>query len=136
MRSDPGDPQTYAIIGAAIQVHNILGPGFLETVYHEAICREFVRNSLPFRSEVPVAITYKGDLLSTTYRADLICFGEVLVELKALPAVGKIEKAQILNYLKVSNMMRGLLLNFGGPSLEYKRFIHSAVQERPARFPG
>ena len=108
----------------------------METVYHEAICREFVRNSLPFRSEVPVAITYKGDLLSTTYRADLICFGEVLVELKALPAVGKIEKAQILNYLKVSNMMRGLLLNFGGPSLEYKRFIHSAVQERPARFPG
>jgi GxxExxY protein len=105
-------------------------------VYHEALCREFARAQLPFQSEVPISINYKGELLSTTYRADLVCFGDVLVELKAIPAVGRIEKAQILNYLKASSLTRGLLLNFGGPSLEYKRFIHSSNGERPTQLSG
>lgn len=119
------DVQTYAIIGAAMVVHRELGHGFLESVYHEALAIEFTNQGVPFKHEVEIPVFYKGRPLSSTYRADFICFDDIIVELKAMPAISGKEKAQILNYLKASGFNRGLLLNFGTTSLQYERFINT-----------
>lgn len=121
------DPQTYAIIGAAMEVHRALGPGFLEAVYQEALARAFAERGIPFRAEVPFTIPFKGRPLRTSYRADFICYGEVLLELKALRATTGVELAQILNYLRASGLHRALLLNFGASSLEYRRVVLTRV---------
>lgn len=120
---DERDPQTHAIIGAAMEVHSILGAGFLERVYHEALIRELEERGIPHEAEVELMIDYKGETLLTFFRADLICYGEVVVELKALGSIGGPEEAQLLNYLKATGIERGLLLNFGAPRLEVKRMV-------------
>ena len=120
------DPQTYAIIGAALEVHRVLGCGFLEAVYQEALEREFLRRGIPFRREVELLIDYKGERLNATYKSDFICYDDVIVELKALDQLGGKEKAQVINYLKASRHGRGLLLNFGAIRLENERFVLSA----------
>ena len=117
------DPQTYAIIGAAIEVHTQLGHGFAEPVYQEVLALEFAARQIPFTAQVPLCIRYKGQLLTCTYKTDFICFGEVLVELKALARLSGTEESQMLNYLKASQLSRSLLLNFGAPSLEHKRLV-------------
>ena len=119
------DPQTYAIIGAAMEVHRELGPGFLEAVYQEALAIELDEQFVPFQREVSLPITYKFTTLSCTYRADFICYGKILVELKAIQKLTDIEYAQVLNYMKATGHSRALLFNFGSPRLEYKRFIYS-----------
>ncbi|MGB4870155.1 MAG: GxxExxY protein [Candidatus Promineifilaceae bacterium] len=118
------DPQTYAIIGAAMAVHQELGPGFLEGVYHEALAIEFGLREIPYIHEVDLPICYKGRPLQKIYRADFVCFTDIVVELKALSAIGGTEKAQVINYLKATNFDRGLLLNFGDASLQYDRFVN------------
>jgi GxxExxY protein len=117
------DQQTYQIIGAAMEVHRELGRGFLEAVYQEALAHEFALRAIPFRREAPLAISYKGELLLTTYRADFICFDEIIVELKAIRSLSIVEEAQLLNYLKATGKQRGLLLNFAAHSLQHKRFV-------------
>ncbi|MFZ5912162.1 MAG: GxxExxY protein [Chloroflexota bacterium] len=117
------DPQTYAIIGAAMEIHNQLGHGFLEAVYHNAAVIEFPLRHIPFEKEVTLPIRYKGILLPTHYRADFVCFGEIIVEFKALSRLSSVEESQLLNYLKATGMKRGLLVNFGAPSLQYKRLV-------------
>ena len=116
------DPDTYLIIGAAMAVHTDLGCGFLEPVYHEALGIEFQIREIRFEHEVPLPITYKGRRLSQRYRVDFKC-GTVLVEVKAVDALAPIHKAQMINYLKASKQERGLVLNFGGQSLEWERVV-------------
>lgn len=125
------DPRTYAIIGAAMEVHRQLGPGFLEAVYLEALVLELERQGIPVQWEVRLPLRYKGALLRTQYRADLVCFGTVLVELKALARLAGTEDAQILNYLKATGCEVGLLLNFGAPSLQHKRFVYNPFWGSP-----
>ena len=123
MESEDIDQQTYAIIGAAMEVHRELGHGFLEAVYHEALAREFEVRGIPFESEKTLTIQYKGLPLNTAYRADFICFGEVVVEIKAVQTLSGHDEAQLINYLKATGLKRGLLLNFGSFSLQTKRMV-------------
>src|SRR5258706_16013538 len=92
------DPQTYAIIGAAMEVHRVLGCGFLEPVYQEALAKEFLLRGIPFRRQLELPITYKGDLLGVKYKPDFICYDAVIVELKGLDKLGGKEKPQVINY--------------------------------------
>ena len=126
---DQRDPQTFAIIGAAMEIHRQLGHGFLEAVYQEAAVVEFPLKSIPFEREVSLPIKYKDVTLPTHYRADFVCFSEVIVEFKALSRLSSIEEAQLLNYLKATGLKRGLLINFGVSSLQYKRLVWGYEQE-------
>lgn len=119
----PEDPQTREIIGAAMEVHRILGHGFLEAVYQEALAEELLRRGIPFEREVELPIFYKEKRLGVSYRADFVCYGQVVVELKAISTLTSGDEAQILNYLKASGYRRGLLLNFGSSSLQYRRRV-------------
>jgi GxxExxY protein len=123
MGADGRDPQTYAVIGAAMEVHRELGHGFLEAVYQEALAVEFGRRGIPFGKEVDLEIQYKGQRLRCSYKADFICYERVLVETKALGRLTGIEEAQVINYLKATGLDRALLINFGAERLEYKRLI-------------
>jgi len=117
------DPETYAIIGAAMTVHRELGCGFLEAVYQDALEKEFQHLSIPYAREVKLPVFYRGELLSSYYQADFICFDSVIVELKALQRLSGVEEAQVINYLKASNLHRALLINFGSKSLQHKRLV-------------
>ncbi|MBN1591701.1 MAG: GxxExxY protein [Candidatus Coatesbacteria bacterium] len=119
------DPRTYAIIGAAMEVHRELGSGFLEAVYQEALAMEFESCGIPFEREANLPIHYKGRQLGAKYKADFICFGEVIVELKALEGIIGQHEAQVLNSLKASGLSVGLVLNFGQHSLQYRRLVSS-----------
>lgn len=130
---EPRDPDTYTIIGAAMEVHRVLGCGFLESAYQEALALEFRGRNIPFKREVVLPIRYKGHTLNTGYRADFICFDRVVVELKALARLGPVEEAQMLNYLKATEMTVGLLLNFGARSLETLRMVGPAHDARRAQ---
>lgn len=127
MMTDPGlrDPHTFAIIGAAMAVHTELGCGFLEAVYRNALMVELEARRIPFRTEVAFPLRYKARSLPLNYRADLVCFESVVAEVKALKAIGPIEQAQAINYLKASGLARGLILNFGARSLEFRRVVLS-----------
>jgi GxxExxY protein len=119
------DPQTYAIIGACMAVHSELDPGFLESVYQEALAIEFTRRGIPFIAEKPIPIDYCGVRLVTHFDADFLCYDEIIVELKAVASLCNPHYAIIINYLRATSCERGLLINFGASRLEYKRFILS-----------
>jgi len=121
---DP-DPQTYKIIGAAMEVHRVLGSGFLEPVYQEALEIEFQCRDIPAVREAQLPIIYRDQHLNTSYRADFLCFDSIIIELKATTQLAPIAEAQVVNYLKAAHLNRGLLLNFGTPRLNYKRLILS-----------
>ena len=116
--------EVYAIVGAAIEVHRELGPGFLEAVYQEALEIELKERGIPFERQKVLAISYKGHRLAKEYVADLICFGQIVVELKAIEQLSGKDEAQALNYLKATGLRVSLLINFGSHGkLEWKRFV-------------
>lgn len=121
------DPRTFAIIGAALEVHTVLGPGFLEAVYHAALASELTRRRIPYRSAVELPVFYKGQRLSTSCRCDFVRFDTVIVEIKALAHLRGLEEAQAINSLKTSGHSVALLLNFGARSLEHRRLVLSLV---------
>jgi GxxExxY protein len=122
------DPQSHVIIGAAMEVHRELGFGFLEAVYQCALALEFQDRQIPFRAEVPLLVRYKGKPLTCGYRADFICFEDFLVETKANAELTRADDAQVINQLKATGLQRGLLLNFGAPSLQFKRLVLTTSQ--------
>ena len=117
------DEQTHEIIGAGMAVHTALGCGFLETVYRAALAIELSERGIPFRQEVRVDVSYRGHVLPLAYRVDFVCFSAVVVEVKALRGIGSVDEAQVINYLRATNLQRGLLLNFGSKSLQHKRLV-------------
>ena len=132
---DLRDPETYAIIGSAMEVHRLLGSGFLDPAYQEALEVEFGLRSVPSAREVALPIHYKGIQLRVRYRTDFVCFGSILVELKAIDRLTRREESQVVNYLAAGDLGRGLLLNFGHSRLQYKRFVGPAYLSHPAPNP-
>ena len=107
-----------------MEVHRELGHGFLEAVYQAALALEFQERGIIYRAEVILPVRYKGKLLTCGYRADFVCFdNEVIVETKATAQLTKADHGQLINELKATGVHRGLLLNFGAPSLEYQRLV-------------
>jgi GxxExxY protein len=119
------DPRSREIIGAAMEVHRQLGAGFLESVYQEALEIEFTARGIPFARELELPVYYQGQQLKQKYRADFVCFDEVLVELKALTKMSTAEESQVINYLKAGSFPVGLLINFGERSLRFRRFVNT-----------
>ena len=116
--------EVYAIVGAAMEVHNELGAGYLEAVYQEAMEIELSDRTIPFLPQQQLRIAYKNRTLEKFYIADLVCYGAVLVEVKALDRLSGKEEGQILNYLKTTGLRVGVILNFGNPAgLDWKRFV-------------
>jgi len=115
--------EVYKIIGAAMEVHKELGCGFLEAIYEEALTREFKQQNIPFEQQKQITISYKGEKLQKYYVADIICYHQIIVELKTAATIASEHGAQILNYLKATQYKIGVILNFGTTSLQYKRFI-------------
>ena len=103
---------TKKIIGAAIEVHRVLGPGLLESIYEQALCHEFSQQGIHFEKQVPMEISYKGHIIQGQ-RIDLLVEKEVIVEIKALQKLPEVSTAQVLSYLKASGLKRALLINFG-----------------------
>lgn len=117
------DPQTFQIIGAAMEVHRHLQRGLFEGFYCDALAVEFELRQIPFDAEHAIQLTYKGRPLRRPHRMDFVCFESVVVEVKAVSALSPADEAQLLNYLAMTKLHRGLLLNFGTKSLEYKRRV-------------
>jgi GxxExxY protein len=115
--------EVYKIIGAAMEVHNELGYGFLEAVYQEALEIEFEERGIPYQKEKEIEVFYKDIKLKKGYRADFLCFDEIIVELKTSKEFCSEDIAQLLNYLKATETKVGLLINFGKEKLEYKRLV-------------
>ncbi len=118
------DPRTHAIIGAAMEVHNIIGPGYLEAVYHECYEIEFQKRQILFISKPKLDIYYKDIKLKKYYIPDFLVFNEIIIEIKAEKCLTKVDEAQIINSLKTSRKKVGLLINFGEASLVFRRFVN------------
>ena len=103
---------THEIIGSAMSVHSSLGPGLLESAYRSCLCHELTLRGISWEQEVPVAVSYKGQILDVAYRLDLVVQGIVVVEVKAVTKVIDVHQAQLLSYLRLSDRQVGLLINF------------------------
>jgi len=125
----PHDERTYQIIGAAMEVHRTLHRGLFEKLYCEALAVEFELRQIPFDDKCSCQLVYKDRPLSGHYWLDFVCYGEVVVEVKAVSALTPADEAQILNYLALTHKRVGLLLNFGAKSLQYQRFVLDQATE-------
>jgi len=121
----PFQKEMYAIIGACMEVHTVLGRGFLESVYHEALCIELEKRNIPYERNKVLYVYYKDIQLKKTFEADVVAYGHIIVELKAFEGSLDAHHGQLINYLSATKHVMGLLVNFGMPSLQYKRFIVS-----------
>ena len=109
---------TQAVIGAAMEVHRTLGPGLLESAYHECLCRELTVRGIPYERERPIPLEYKGVHLECGYRLDLLVADAVVVEVKSVEALAPVHEAQLLTYLRLGGWRVGLLINFNVPVLK------------------
>ena len=115
--------ESYKIIGICMNIHSTLGNGFLEAVYSEVLEKEFVKNNIPYQREVKLDLFFNGEKLDKKYKADFICFDNIILEIKAVSFIHENFTKQTLNYLKATDKKLGLLINFGEKSLKYKRII-------------
>ena len=115
--------ESYKIRGALFAVHNELGCGFLERVYQDALEVEFRLRNIPYEREKSIQIVYKGEPLGEPYRADFVCYGKVIIELKSVSEILDVHRAQIINYLKATKMTLGFLVNFGEESINIERIV-------------
>ena len=116
------EQETYQIIGAAMRVHSILGPGFTEKVYQDALAIEFAECGIPFEREKEIHAIYKEAVLEGTFVPDFICYNKIIVELKAVKELDDVHRSQAINYAKVAGLNLSLLINFGEKSLVKERF--------------
>jgi GxxExxY protein len=118
--------EVYATIGAAMEVYNTLGPGFLEAVYQEALAYEFAQHSIQFVAQKEISVFYGPHQLNAAYIADFLVYDKIIIEIKALNQLTSREESQLLNYLKAPKLQLGLLINFGcKEKLEWKRMINT-----------
>jgi len=118
------EKETFAIRGAIFEVYKEMGSGFLETVYQECLEKEFQKQGIPFLVQKILSLSYKGELLVQTYKPDFICFDSIILELKAVKQLAPEHSAQLLNYLKATNLKLGLLVNFGAyPKVQIERRV-------------
>ena len=115
---------SFALVGAAMEVHKVLGPGFLESVYQPALEKELKLRNIPFQHQVELPVWYKGDLVGI-YKADLIVEGKIIVEIKGISRLNASHQAQAIHYLAATGMELAILINFGMSSLEYQRVVRS-----------
>lgn len=117
--------ESFRIMGACFEVYKELGSGFLEAVYQECLAIEFTERQIPFEEHPKLNLKYKGRPLKQRYEPDFICFGEIVIEIKAMKCLADEHRAQLLNYLKATGKKLGILINFGHhPQLEYERLIN------------
>lgn len=116
--------EAYQIIGACMQVHNILGHGFAEIVYKDAVALEFKENQIEYEREKEYQVYYKGTLLAHKYYADFVLFDKIILEIKCIKAIGDEHVSQAINYLRVSDNRLALLINFGRGKMEYQRIVY------------
>ena len=116
------EQETYQIIGAAMKVHSVLGPGFTEKVYQEALAIEFAGCGIPFEREKEIHAVYKGVELTSTFIPDFICYDKIIVEIKAVKELDDVHRSQAINYAKIAGFSLSLLINFGEESLVKERF--------------
>jgi len=117
--------EAYELQGAIFEVYKTIGCGFLEAVYQECLEKEFTLQDIPFESQTELKLDYKGEILKQTYKPDFICFDNIIVEIKAVKELTNEHQAQVINYLKATDMELGLLVNFGSyPKAEIKRLIN------------
>jgi len=118
------EEESYAIRGAVYDVYKEMGSGFLEAVYQECLEKELIKRNIPFTAQQEITLHYKGEPLHQIYKPDLICYGKIILELKTVKKIAPEHKAQIINYLKATNLKLGLLINFGShPKAEIERFV-------------
>jgi GxxExxY protein len=118
--------EVYTIVGAAFDVYNELGEGFLEAVYQEALETEFALRQIPYVFQQEIQVIYKGKPLKKSYVADFVAFGKVVVEIKAIDHLTTREYSQVINYLKATNYQVGVIINFGSEKeLEWKRVVNT-----------
>jgi GxxExxY protein len=116
--------EAYDIVGAAMEVYRDKGHGFAEPVYQECIELELAHLGIPFQAQQEIRLSYRGQTLKQSYITDLICHGQIVVELKAVKALADEHRAQLLNYLKATGCPLGLLINFGHhPGLQWERLV-------------
>ena len=116
--------ESYLIIGACMEVHKKLGSGFLESVYSEALELEFRKADIPFEHEKNLPVFYDDQPLKKYFKADFVCFNSIIIELKATKYLIDADRQQTLNNVKATKFKLGLLINFGTPSLTYKRIVN------------
>ena len=114
----------YDLMGAAFEVYNVLGYGMAEEIYQQSLEVELGLRNIPYQSKADIQVTYKGHILTTVYRPDLLVFGEIVAELKAVKTLAPEHEAQLFNYMRISQKRVGYLINFGASNeLEWKRFV-------------